>query len=63
VVQQKEVFMYFEKCKTSGLANRLIMCKLQIQTNVSQQRMKVFGYERADEPKKCVKTFVESNRF
>jgi hypothetical protein len=55
--------MYFEKYKGSGIANRLIMCELKIQTSLSQKRIKVFGYEGVDEPKKYVKTFLEINRF
>jgi len=63
LVQPKEVAMYFEQYKDSGFANRLIICKIRIQTSLSQQRINVFGYEGADEPKKYVKMFLESNGF
>ena len=63
LVQLKEVAMYFEKYKDSGVANRLIMWELKIQTSLSRQRIKIFGYEGADEPKRYVKTFLEINRF
>jgi hypothetical protein len=39
------------------------MSELKIQTNLPQQRIKVFGYEGADEPKKYVETFLKSTRF
>jgi hypothetical protein len=49
--------MNFEEYKDSGFANRLIMCELKIQTSLSQQRIKVFGYEGVDEPKNMSKGF------
>jgi hypothetical protein len=63
LVQLKGVSMNFQKYKDSGFANRWIVCELKIQTSLSQQRIKVFGYEGADIPKKYVKTFLEINRF
>ena len=39
------------------------MCQLKIQNSLSQQRIKFFGYEVVDEPKKYVKTLLEINRF
>jgi hypothetical protein len=55
LVQLKRDSMNFEKYRDYGFANRLIMWELKIQTSLSQQRIKVFGYEGADE--KCQNVF------